>query len=333
MKLRTRLLIGLFFVGLLTGAPVPLPGANPQEITVLSFNVGWLRYPLDAQLHPVLNAHDLVPHVAERSAAFTGVLTTFLKGHSADLIVLQEVYELDLAKEMNRFFKAMGYTVLWPHRKDATRMYPAGLFVAVKRLQITQSDFFAFGDEARAGNEKLLDNGVLLASLKDPESGQALQLAALHLQALTVDKTGKATSEEELKAFRKQVEITHNHISKNSKPGLATLAVGDLNVGPILAGRQYRDLLQTLGLASAFFELKPQAKPNSTWDQKNPLVAGGDFSNDPSDMVDHVLFDKATLETNFASVVLNQTLPEKEFPLSDHYGLYVRLSALRQNTN
>ncbi|MEZ4752413.1 MAG: hypothetical protein R3B54_17810 [Bdellovibrionota bacterium] len=221
----------------------------------------------------------------------------------------------------------MGYRTLWPHRKDPSRMYPSGLFVAVKDWQVKKAEFYPFGDSARAGNEKLLDNGTLMLELRS-QSGSPLILAAVHLQALTVDKAGKALKPEEVAAFEKQVELTKEKIKKWAGEELPTLVVGDLNVGPVLGADNYKKLMASLDLKNAFFS---QALPptGATWDQKNKLVADGDFSTDPSDMVDHVLYSGEKFKVASASVVLKETLPNKAYPLSDHYGLLVEFQQVR----
>ncbi|MCB0404090.1 MAG: hypothetical protein KDD51_04840 [Bdellovibrionales bacterium] len=296
-------------------------------IRVLTFNAGWLRYPLDSQLCPIEGASDLVPYVAERFDAFPSAFTTLLKQYPTEIIVLQEVYETALAKATDRFFSGLGYRTLWPHRKDPSRMYPSGLMVAVKGWHIRKAEFYPFGDSARAGNEKLLDNGALFAELKKGNSH--LLLAAVHLQALAVDRSGKATKPEEVAAFEKQVALTKEKMSQWGRKNLPLLVVGDFNAGPILGGEPYKKLLDGLDLKSAFFARDIPQAFNATWDQKNKLVAEGDFATDPSDMIDHVLFSERAFVVQEARVVLKDVLPEKPYPLSDHYGLLADLQPRR----
>ncbi|MCB0417933.1 MAG: hypothetical protein KDD39_09800, partial [Bdellovibrionales bacterium] len=133
----------------------------------------------------------------------------------------------------------------------------------------------------------------------------------------------------EVAAFEKQVALTKEKLNLWEGKKTPTLVIGDFNVGPVLGGDNYQSVLKSLELKSAFFVLETPQPSSATWDQKNKLVAEGDFSTDPSDMVDHVLFNEAFFKVQSAAVVLKENLPNKAYPLSDHYGLLVELQPTR----
>jgi endonuclease/exonuclease/phosphatase family metal-dependent hydrolase len=146
----------------------------------------------------------------------------------------------------------------------------------------------------------LTERGALWAELDDPVLGP-LRLANVHLRA------GPPR--------RHATELAH----LLNVAGRRAILSGDFNCGPTIAPALYRHILRD-GWVDAYAAAGGTEAP--TWDAANPLNRVGRYRRDPSQRIDHVFVPaRSGLHADGAAIVLCDGTP----PLSDHYGLLVRI--------
>ena len=111
------------------------------------------------------------------------------------------------------------------------------------------------------------------------------------------------------------------------------LFAGDLNVGPGLGEENFEVIAKDLKLKNAFLELHPFEKQKKdallvSWDRLNPLVKNGKYPNDPSALIDHVLYRNAkngSFTPKSCSIEERDNASGLQAPLSDHYAVMCEL--------
>lgn len=310
----------------------PVLAADKISLKVLTYNVGLLR----------AFTKDLVPKVKERGEKLPDAIAALAKKETIDAIVLQEVWEKPHADAIGGALKKEGYSIFRPGKEGSAFAPGNGLLFAVrdKSFVVVEKGWKFFPFKEKAGLELVTDKGMVAARLApaDDKKTPAFLLLTTHLQVLTVDsETGviKKENEAEGKAQAAQIEQLSDVATEwGGEEDLPALVAGDLNCGPRLGESNYRLLEKEYKLFNAVLELfplekQPKDKPLVTWDRENPLVKNGQYPNDPSDLIDHVLHRKGKKRSWTAKacqIVMKDSDEKLKVPLSDHYGTLCSLT-------
>jgi len=214
-----------------------------------------------------------------------------LRATGADVIALQEVF---LPAHRRCLIDALRDT--HPHAlapRASRSMLGSGLLL-LSAVPIRRGGFVP------TPGVGLTERGALWAELNDPVLGP-LRLVNVHLRA------GPPR--------RHAAELAHLlHVA-----GRRAILCGDFNCGPSIAPDFYQRILRD-GWVDAFAAAGGAEAP--TWDAANPLNRVGRYRRDPSQRIDHVFIpERIGLHADAAAIVLRDATP----PLSDHYGMLVRL--------
>lgn len=321
----TLVALALFHSFVMYGAE---PGA-PSSVRILTYNVGLLRIGM---------FRELVKEVDRRAQTLPREIAEFAAHEKIDIISLQEVWEDRHADTIASELQARGYVIFRPKAGANTpkAMFESGLLVAIREEAFktevirpeTDVKFSLYS--ARAGLEATAKKGFATVPLVHRSSHNPLILGVTHMQALDVDPTGKTVNAAAANAHATQAsELNALAAQETRNYAVPFVLAGDLNVGRKIGNDLYQKLTQVDALTfSAADLLAPEEK---TWDRENRLVKAGSFPNDPSDVIDHVVFRSDGLNGSIAlkpkrALVVFQ---DKEQPLSDHYGLLVDAEFVR----
>jgi endonuclease/exonuclease/phosphatase family metal-dependent hydrolase len=278
---------------------------------------------LDIRLFGLVPVYRAAPHIAERLAA----LPAAVRETGADVVVLQEVY-----RRPHREFLAAALAGPYPHA--AGLRHPglplgSGLLVLSRHPieRATPREFgAAFPEERLVVRMGSLDCRIVLPD------GRRLRLIGLHLAAGGLREHPESPRAEAVRA-RQIAELLALAADEPADGGGPTILAGDFNCGPHSSPANWRQVADG-GFADAF--ALAGAGEGYTWDTaENPLIRGTANRALPRQRIDHVFVRQTDLgawPVAAAEVALSEpriALPGGgPIPVSDHYGLRVRLGGL-----
>jgi hypothetical protein len=308
----------------LAASPAPFAGAEP--VRVLTYNAGLLK----------VFGSDKVPLVDARALAAPRELARFAAEENPSLILLEEIWQDQYARDIAKNLSGLGYSAVQPDVHTVVGLNSGLLLLVKPPFSVAEWKFTPFTTTTFI--DGFARKGILSAVIASSASGARFALIGTHTVA--VDTTnGQPRDKDQVKAIMAQASQITAAIEERSQGGsLPVLALGDFNVGPGYVDAAYRALADTRGLVEAEDLLHPGA-PLITWDPGNPLVQYGGYPEEPAAAIDHVFFrGGASLGWTALStrVVLTEPVeglrvsPPKggtsvAAPLSDHYGLMVDL--------
>ena len=296
-----------------------------QEISVLNFNTF------------LLNGTGTNNYTDERIM----VLPNQLAALSADVVILQEVWQQDhrdfLTTEMEK--QGYPYAIFYEGDRDASAnwgSYGNGLLILSKFEPAGAPRFQAWTNWTRI-LERKSTKGIMSIDLKLP-NGKVFTVANAH----TSTKQFKDGSYKDSHIEKRLVQI--NQIvdllaGVRSQNGGAPIVLGiDLNSHPYKwdpqqnefsseYSKEYRTLVDALNLSDSFHEINGD-NVSYTYDKNsNSWIAKGFFTDEPSAILDYILTSKDQVEIVDSQMVLTEehvfsnALGEAKGPLSDHYGI------------
>lgn len=273
---------------LLIAAP---PADLSSPLSLLTLNLGLLAWgPLWAPF---------CAHGPERLAA----APARLRACGADVVALQEVYSA-----RHRRFIAGALRDLYPYAAapETDELLLGSGLMLLSRHPIVGQSFTAL--PRRPGMAAKLSRPGCLRVLIDLPGAGPVPVVNTHLPAFAGDR-------------QRQREAAHL-----LGIGEDAILLGDFNCSPAVDADVYRRIL-CAGYRDAFTEAQVGEPP--TWDAANPLNRIGPHRGAPSQRIDHVF-----LPQRFRAVTARICLTEPAVvtaggavPLSDHYGLMVRVLA------
>ncbi len=304
-------------LGVLFASPV-----SAQSYRVLTYNLGLLR---------VLGS-DYVPNVQGRALVAPRELAAFAQANSPQIILLEEVWNDQHAKAIQKELAPLGYTFARSTQPTLLGLN-GGLLLAVKSpLVVVDWKFTRFSKSTFM--DAMAHKGILEATVQDPSNGDQ-QFAVVGVHTLAIDTVkAEAKDQGQIDAFAVQAKEILAAVDRRSDSGrLPTILLGDFNVGPGYADAQYRKIADSGKLVEVGASLSPD-KPTITWDPQNPLVKYGEYPLEPAAKIDHVFLQNGSSRTwkaDDARVVFNMPVddlklvpprgqPPVSTPLSDHYG-------------
>lgn len=217
-----------------TGA-VTFAGQGPQPLSVLTYNVHGLPWPIASKRSASLRA------IGDRLAALRS------RGEQPSIVVLQEAF----TSEAKRIGERAGYRfVIEGPSRDATsgiepnlrdhdfasrahwlkgeqvgKIYDSGL-VLLSDLPVLNVKRIAFPRFACAGYDCLANKGALMVTVRDELTGRPVQIVTSHLNSRHSSYVPEPRS---LYAYRRQVEALTRFIEQNRDPKAPLIVAGDLN--------------------------------------------------------------------------------------------------------
>ncbi len=279
-------------------------------ISILTFNAGLL----DVRVLG-LPVHRPLPNVDER----LNTLIAGLREIAADIVCLQEVYHRRHQRRLARQLHD-----LYPHcaglRRHSVRL-GCDLMI-LSRYPVLASRQIRF---LRAMPEESLftNRGLQEVSIGWPDFGR-LRLVHLHTSAGGLFRHPESAPAE---AIRMQ-QLDQALALAAGTPHDPVLLVGDFNAGPEASRFQYQRILGAR-YSDAFLVGGGQG---ISWDPSNPLVARGKEWHLPPQRIDHLFLNNRAAELLRpvdARIVFDEPRVRLaggvRLPLSDHYGVLVRL--------
>lgn len=275
--------------------PDLLVAAAPADLSfplsLLTLNLGLLAWgPLWAPI---------CAHGPERLAAAPALL----RAAGADVVALQEVYT---ARHRRLIAEALGD--LYPHAaapETDELLLGCGLML-LSRYPIIGQSFTPL--PRRPGMAARLSRPGCQRVLIDLPGAEPVAMVNTHLPAFAENR-------------QRQSEAAHL-----LGVGEDAILLGDFNCSPAVDADVYRRILWA-GYRDAFAEV--QAGEPATWDAANPLNRIGPHRDAPSQRIDHVFLPQR-FRTMTARICLTEpavAVTGGAVPLSDHYGLMVRVLA------
>lgn len=300
------------FAGLLSLASVS-PAAS-TSFKVMTYNLGLLSIPFKG---------DAVKFVAERAKKLPAALAKKADDDKLDLIVLQEVWEKDHAEKIAEALKDFTAFRPGPEKNFLNFGHGLMLFARDKSFKITKKEYIGFRELSpleKVGTAKGF-LATVLAPVKAEEN--AFVFLTSHMQVLMkLDKDGAPTVKEEAAAQAAQIEqLVEIGFKFSDKGDLPVLFAGDTNCGPTIGKANY-ELFAKMKYTNAVLE-KNKETP-LTWDKENPLVKSGEFKDDPSDLIDHVLYTNGK-KRSFKTESCQLAFQDPKEPLSDHNAMICQL--------
>lgn len=286
-----------------------------MKLSILSYNAGLMRVRLAGR-----TVFEFAPFVEERAS----VLADALHRKSADLILLQEVYETShvqaLVKRLRKTYPFCIYT------KSARSFQLSSGLVMISRYPIRRAMFHRF-NRSPIDEAIFADKGFQLCYL-DFGEGRLLCIANVHTTAGGIFNHPEASKIEKIRAEQiRQLLCTIDSTNADK-----AIIAGDLNTGPSMSATNFQQL-EAAGFVDAVGEALGDSNIDSlvTWDPKNPLNSNGPHRSSPPQRIDHVLYRCASdaVRSLYAEVIFSTPeLPTdagKIVTVSDHYGLFVSI--------
>ncbi len=291
--------------------------ASGDTLTLLTFNAGLVRVAIAG-----ITVFEPAPFIPERLAALPAALAR----SGANVIALQEIFRPDHRKRI------IGATRdAFPHAAWAE--VPAfglssGLLILSDR-PLEEPRQFRYSRQPL--DERLYaKKGLLMATIDAGALGR-LRLVNLHITAGGKFLDYDAAKTTALRS-RQLAEVLKVAATPSDAP---TLLLGDFNTGLGAAENNYREILN-----AGYLDLVKDANAGTpeadlcTWDPEQPLINGdGDDQGKPR-RLDHVFAaekDRAGLKAEEARIVFREAVVPvsggRTVPLSDHYGVLVRLGS------
>ncbi len=291
--------------------------ASGDTFTLLTFNVGLVRVAIAG-----ITVFEPAPFIPERLAA----LPAALAASGANLVALQEVFRSDHRRQI------IGATRdAFPHAAWAEAPafgLSSGLLILSDR-PLEEPRQFRYSRQPL--DERLYaKKGLLMATIDAGALGR-LRLVNLHITAGGKFLGYDAAKTTALRS-RQLAEVLRVAATPSDGP---TLLLGDFNTGLGAAEENYREMLD-----AGYLDLVKNANAGTpeadlcTWDPEQPLTNGnGDDQGKPR-RLDHVFAakkDRARLKAEEARIVFREAVVPvsggRMVPLSDHYGVLVRLGS------
>jgi endonuclease/exonuclease/phosphatase family metal-dependent hydrolase len=322
--------------------------AASSEIKLLTYNVGLLRMP---------GKGDMVHEVDLRAQAIPTALSTFVNANHPDIILLEEVWEQAHQQRIKSTLETLGYQVEIPVGQkgqfapftlgaalslmDVGYHGSTGLLVAWNSKTIQSlSDLVVDSYGPRnllAYYEAGTAKGLVFGHFNMIANGTPIFFLGAYSTAMDVNpKDGSILDNDDARELQKlnlgQIQLVSSTVKNNAHANEVTVVMGDFNTGPGLADQNFDMLEKSLGLSS----LHP--KEGATWDRTNRLVIEGLYPNDPTSVIDHIFVgetENMSFHLTKSSLAFVKDRAEKkigfrfgksqteEFPLSDHFGLFV----------
>ncbi len=298
---------------------------SPASLKFLSYNLGLL--------HAMGSDH--VPEVKKRAKAAPAALAAMATELKADIILLQELWTGKLAAPIEKAMMALGYKAYRPRNTSIIGLN-SGLILFVKApYTVGTWSFKPF--KKTTFIDSLAKKGILRARIENADGG-AFFFLGTHTVAVDT-KAGIPDDAAQLAAMNAQMrELRDALIEEGNRTGLPVLLAGDFNAGPAYVEESYRIIADSPSVIDVAEILYPGAQP-PTWDRANPLVAYGNYPNEPDANIDHVfLLDSksAAWKVVAAQAVGKESQPglflkakkgvePVALPLSDHYGWFAEL--------
>ena len=299
-----------------SGPATGVGAAGGDELTILTYNVGLVRVAIAG-----ITVFEPAPFIPERLAA----LPDALRESGANIVALQEVFR---APHRRFIVEAVRDVFPWAAWAEAPRFgLSSGLLILSDRpLKEPQQARFSRHpiDERFYAQKGLLtanvDAGALgpirLLNVHTTAGGKFMNYDAPATRALRSHQIGEV-------------------LRVAAAPGdAATLIVGDFNTGIEAAEENYREIVD-----AGYIDLVKEANGGTpeadlcTWDPAQPLANGKEKQKGAPRRLDHVFAargDRGRFRIEEARVVFKEPVvatPEgPKVPLSDHYGISIRLS-------
>jgi endonuclease/exonuclease/phosphatase family metal-dependent hydrolase len=218
----------------------------------------------------------------------------------------------------------------WPHAASPGRKpltLDSGLLV-LSRHPITAASFRRF--EAAPRDERRFVNRGFYATLHDVAGFGPVRLLSYHTTAGGLHHDPEAEFTDMVRG--RQIAAILDHAARD--PDTPHLLAGDLNAGPPVSMRNYRQVLDQ-GYADLYVEAHGEAEAARavTWDSQQPLNRRGPHAHQRPQRIDHVFLHRRWLD-RMAVAAAGIVLTEADVPVaggasvtvSDHYGVFVRLT-------
>ena len=276
-----------------------------MQLSILTFNAALLDVRiLNRSVYcPVASVYSRAPMIARALLAL-----------QPDIIFLQEIFHYKLQKLI--------YSLLAHEYPYITGITTPGFKPRLGNELLTLSRFPVAGVKlmrfTRAPMEEKIftSKGFYHSTVAIPKLGN-IDLINFHTTAGGVNTHPEHTRME---------DIRHSQISQLLAYAGSldrVILAGDLNAGPQTSTGNYQQVIQA-GFIDSF--ANEQARGFS-WDPENPLVANGNESHLPAQMIDHIFISKnlaGMLRPVTANIVLTgdkDKSTQEIRPLSDHYGV------------
>ncbi|MBI5630124.1 MAG: hypothetical protein HY921_04480 [Elusimicrobia bacterium] len=288
--------------------------AGSVPLNVVQINLGLLRVP---------GVGDIVAYVDRRARLMPRVVGELSLEKDVDVFVFEELWEEGHAKILAAELEGRGYTVIRPSRKPFPFLQGSGMMVAVKEwIPILEAYYYLFED--RANYERNVYKGMVLLTLKPLEDAPPMVLVGAHLQSVPDPR-----ADDSIAAQKGQIRQIGRIIGEHARKGAESLVLlCDCNLQD--DQENYKSLTEGLGLADVMSLLYPGREAPSM-SPENPLNRMGPQPLDRDIRIDYVWARggaKAGVTPVEAQAVFNRPYATSEGPLylSDHYGVYARLS-------
>ncbi len=244
-----------------------------------------------------------------------------------DIITFQEVFSQEDKEYLIEQLKED-----YPYHAFAgSQEFPRSGLITFSKSEIVNKEFTPF-DSVSYLERSFLDKGFLIVTLKDK-----IKLVNTHTTAGGLFSRPESKHIEKIR--RNQIEQLIKAVREDEND-ISYLLTGDFNTGPRVSVDNYNQMIENDFHDS--FAVDEEAKGKDpvqfTWDSNNIFNRLGFFRSSPSQRVDHIFIDKKDYLKKYelvdARIVLDDIWftpdkTKKKIPLSDHYGLFVKLNQIK----
>lgn len=289
--INSSIILGLFFLPLFLKAQAPAP-TDSVKLKVLTWNIQMLPDMLGMFSHSLRKKQTLrINWIIEH-----------LKTSPADIIVLQEVFDVQMHRKLRRQLKKVfPYQVqplkrnkLWFWRQNSGVMF-------LSKIPIKQIGSTVY--KAHEGIDGMADKGFTL--VEGTKDGHTFQIGGTHLQA-----GGRYETVRDSQCRQLAQKVLH----PVRKTGIPQILVGDLNTRD--DGPAYHTMLQTLDMQDAPLQ-DPQpysVDGNNSWDK-----------GDSPERIDYVLIHAMQTKTSIIHEHIERIYriyKGERMDYADHYGVF-----------
>ncbi len=244
-----------------------------------------------------------------------------------DIIAFQEVFSKEDKEYLIEQLKEN-----YPYHTFAdSREFPRSGLITFSKSEIIDKEFTPF-DSVNYLERPFLNKGFLTTTL-----GNKVKLVNTHTTARGLFSRPESKYIERIR--KNQIEQLIKAVREDEN-NVSYLLAGDFNAGPRVSIDNYNQMIENDFHDS--FAVDEEAKGKDpvqfTWDSNNIFNKLGFFRSSPSQRVDHIFIDKKDYLKKYrlidARIVLDDIWftpdkTKKKIPLSDHYGLFVKLEQIK----
>lgn len=298
----------------------PCSGEGEETLTILSYNVGLLRFRLMG-----LTVFSNPPYLIERLP----LIPSALKEYPADILAIQECYEKPHAK-----FICAQLKELYPHharvKSGGVLKFHNGLLILSKHPIVSCS--LQPYLKVSTVESYLATKSSLVVEVDIPVLGKVTFVNMHTTAGGAVNPEHPDVDGDREDELRQAVEVC----TQATKAGNLGIILGDLNCGPEASQGNFKYVLDQ-GFRDTYAEAQAAGKvlpgPEFTWDPANYLNSVGPHKDCPGQRCDHVLLPQVGMEhwsVQGAQVLFADKVADigqsRLSTLSDHHGLLISLT-------